>query len=203
MNRHRYRQLTHCGPSGVERLVRRAFQSQAFHHFLPLAQTVQCASSATWSDVPALFVVISYRVKWSAPVPIVRSFVEALNCTDIKIRRENRLDFLPFCSEFGFWVLSATILDFCTSPEHQICLLKSNVSKQADETAELEATVARLTGLLGDFRTLVSALDSKMTELMSNVTQISAKFTQVDSKQTQVDPRVTQVGSGIAQRTRK
>jgi hypothetical protein len=89
----------------MERLGPRAFQPQAFHHFVPLAQTVQCASSTTRSDAPALFGVTFYRVNSFAPVPIVRSFVEALNGTDIKIKNENGLYFLQPCSEFGFWGL--------------------------------------------------------------------------------------------------
>lgn len=53
-------------------------------------------------DAPGLFVVTSSRVRSSAPAPIVRSFVEALNGTDIKITNENVLYLSRLCSEFGF-----------------------------------------------------------------------------------------------------
>jgi hypothetical protein len=106
-------------------------------------------------DAPALFGVASYHVSSSAPAPIVRSFVEALNGTDIKITNKNGVYFSSLCSEFGFWVLPAKISDFCTSPEPQIWLFESSISEQAGKNAELEAAINQLTGHLGDFGTLI------------------------------------------------
>jgi uncharacterized phage infection (PIP) family protein YhgE len=79
-------------------------------------------------------------------------------------------------------VLSAKTSDFCNSPEHQIWLLKSNISEQADKNAEVQAAINRLTDLLDDFGTLVRGLDSKVTQVDSKVTQVDSKVTQVDSQ---------------------
>jgi hypothetical protein len=137
-------------------------------------------------DAPGLFSVASYRVRSSAPAPIIRLFLEALNGIDIKFMNENVLYFSQLCSEFGFWVLSAKLSDFCNSPELQIYLLKSNVLEQAGKQTELNTTINRLIGLLEDVATVIRGLDSKVTEVMSDVTQMSSKLTQIDSQVTQV-----------------
>jgi hypothetical protein len=57
-------------------------------------------------------------------------------------------------SDFDLWAWSAKLSDFCTSPERQIYLLKSN----AWEQAEWNRAITRLTGLLEDVATVVHTL---------------------------------------------
>jgi hypothetical protein len=77
-------------------------------------------------------------VRSSAPASIVQSFIEASNGTDIKVTTENVLHFLQLSSGFGFSALSAKISDFCNSPENQIWLLKSRISRQTSQIVELK-----------------------------------------------------------------
>jgi hypothetical protein len=139
--------------------------------FDPSARCENVRGSRTSCDVVGLFGVLSYRVGSFAPAPIARSFIQALNGTDIKITNDIQ------CAEFGFWFSLAKISAFCASPEHEIWLLKSNVSEQADKNAELQAAINRLIGRLEDFGTPISGLDAKVTELTSNVTKMSSKST--------------------------
>jgi outer membrane murein-binding lipoprotein Lpp len=151
-------------------------------------------------DAPALLGVSSYRVRSPAPASIVHSFIEALNGTNIKITNENVLHFSQLSSEFGFWVLSAKISDFCNSPEHQIWWLKSNISKQTSQIVELETAIKCLTCLIGDFGSLIQCLDSKVTELSAKcpemdikVSEISRQVGEVHAKVRDIDRKVNEV----------
>jgi archaellum component FlaC len=144
-------------------------------------------------DAPALMGVSSYRVKSSAPASIFQLFIAALNGTDIKITNENVLYLSQLSCEFGFSALSARISDFDNSPEQQIGLLKSTISKQANQIVELETAIKGLTCHIGGFDSLIQGVKSKVTELSSQFTKMNTKISKMGGQVREVHTRVSEI----------